>query len=60
MSAPEAGVTPPSAAAPVGSDASCSRDQVVLSLARVRIELSGVHAERIARFVLGQLERGRC
>lgn len=37
-----------------------SRDRVTLSLAGVRIELSGVHAERIVRFVLGQLGGGRC
>jgi hypothetical protein len=40
--------------------ASTSRDRVTLSLAGVRIELSGVHAERIVRFVLGQLGGGRC
>jgi hypothetical protein len=28
---------------------------VTLSLAGARIELTGVHAERIVRFVLGQL-----
>ena len=37
-----------------------SPDRVTLSLAGVRIELSGVHAERIVRFVLGQLGGGRC
>ena len=37
-----------------------SRDGVTLSLAGVRIELSGVHAKRIVRFVLGQLGGGRC
>jgi hypothetical protein len=42
------------------ADASPSRDRVTLSLAGVRIELSGVHAERIVRFVLGQLGGGRC
>ena len=42
------------------ADASASRDRVTLSLAGVRIELSGVHAERIVRFVLGQLGGGRC
>jgi len=53
-------LTPPSSAAPPVADASPSRDRVVLSLAGVRIELSGVHAERIVRFVLGQLRGGRC
>ena len=43
-----------------GADVSPSRDGVTLSLAGVRIELSGVHAERIVRFVLGQLGGGRC
>ncbi|WP_454824730.1 IS66 family insertion sequence element accessory protein TnpA [Paraburkholderia xenovorans] len=42
------------------ADTSASRDRVTLSLAGVRIELSGVHAERIVRFVLGQLGGGRC
>jgi hypothetical protein len=42
------------------ADAAASRDRVTLSLAGVRIELSGVHAERIVRFVLGQLGGGRC
>jgi hypothetical protein len=42
------------------ADVSPSRDGVALSLADVRIELSGVHAERIVRFVLGQLGGGRC
>jgi len=37
-----------------------SRDQVVVTLGGARIELSGVHAERIVRFVLGQLGGGRC
>jgi len=49
----------PSVARPA-ADASPSRDRVTLSLAGVRIELSGVHAERIVRFVLGQLGGGRC
>lgn len=40
--------------------ASFSRDRVTLSLAGVRIELTGTHAERIVRFVLGQLGGGRC
>ncbi|MFT0174962.1 IS66 family insertion sequence element accessory protein TnpA [Paraburkholderia mimosarum] len=39
---------------------SSSRDRVTLSLAGVRIELTGTHAERIVRFVLGQLGGGRC
>ncbi|KAE8756946.1 hypothetical protein FSO04_26245 [Paraburkholderia madseniana] len=42
------------------ADAPASRDRVTLSLAGVRIELSGVHAERIVRFVLGQLGGDRC
>jgi hypothetical protein len=42
------------------ADVSPSRDGVTLSLAGVRIELSGVNAERIVRFVLGQLGGGRC
>jgi len=42
------------------ADVSPSRDGVTLSLAGVRIELSGVHAERIVRYVLGQLGGGRC
>jgi hypothetical protein len=60
MSPPDACATPLSAGAQATLDASCSRDRVVLSLAGVRIELSGVHAERIVRFVLGQLGGGRC
>ncbi|MFM0438524.1 hypothetical protein PQQ84_18845 [Paraburkholderia strydomiana] len=39
---------------------SSSRDRVTLSLAGVRIELTGAHAERIVRFVLGQLGGSRC
>jgi hypothetical protein len=39
---------------------SSSRDHVTLSLAGVRIELTGAHAERIVRFVLGQLGGTRC
>src|ERR1700679_3795823 len=34
---------------------SSSRDRVRLSLAGVRIELTGAHAGRLVRFVLGQL-----
>ncbi|AMM18540.1 hypothetical protein AX768_30335 (plasmid) [Burkholderia sp. PAMC 28687] len=49
-----------SSVATPAADASTSRDRVTLSLAGVRIELSGVHAERILRFVLGQLGGGRC
>lgn len=49
----------PPAATPA-ADVSPSRDGVTLSLVGVRIELSGVHAERIVRFVLGQLGGGRC
>jgi hypothetical protein len=37
-----------------------SRDRVTLSLVGVRIELTGAHAERIVRFVLGQLGGARC
>ncbi|WP_420715513.1 IS66 family insertion sequence element accessory protein TnpA [Cupriavidus sp. D39] len=37
-----------------------SRDQVVVTLGGARIEMAGVHAERIVRFVLGQLGGGRC
>ena len=39
---------------------SSSRDRVTLSLVGVRIELTGAHAERIVRFVLGQLGGARC
>jgi hypothetical protein len=39
---------------------SSSCDRVTLSLAGVRIELTGAHAERIVRFVLGQLGGVRC
>jgi hypothetical protein len=49
----------PAVALPM-ADAPASRDRVTLSLAGVRIELSGVHAERIVRFVLGQLGGGQC
>lgn len=42
------------------ADASSSRDRVTLSFAGVRIELTGAHAERIVRFVLGQLGGARC
>lgn len=46
---------------PLAMDApSSSRDRVTLSLAGVRIELTGAHAERIVRFVLGQLGGARC
>jgi hypothetical protein len=31
-----------------------------MSLAGARIELTGAHAERIVRFVLGQLGGARC
>jgi hypothetical protein len=48
--------TPPSTTV----DTSTSRDRVTLSLAGVRIELTGTHAERIVRFVLGQLGGSRC
>jgi hypothetical protein len=49
-----------SSVATPATDASLARDRVTLSLAGVRIELSGIHAERIVRFVLGQLGGGRC
>ncbi|SAL04308.1 hypothetical protein AWB81_06654 [Caballeronia arationis] len=48
--------TPPSST----TDNSSSRDRVIVTLAGVRIELVGVHAERIVRFVLGQLGGARC
>jgi hypothetical protein len=48
--------TPPSST----TDNSSSRDRVIRTLAGVRIELVGVHAERIVRFVLGQLGGARC
>jgi hypothetical protein len=52
---------PATPAPPSAADAlSPSRDRVTLSLAGVRIELTGAHAERIVRFVLGQLGGGRC
>ncbi|GAB5097615.1 MULTISPECIES: hypothetical protein [unclassified Caballeronia] len=46
--------------ASVDTPASSTRDRVTLSIAGVRIEMSGVHAERIVRFVLGQLCGARC
>ncbi|TDN58747.1 hypothetical protein [Paraburkholderia sp. BL10I2N1] len=53
--------TPAIQAPPPALDASSSsRDRVTLSLAGVRVELTGVHAERIVRFVLGQLGGARC
>ncbi|WP_445376152.1 IS66 family insertion sequence element accessory protein TnpA [Paraburkholderia terricola] len=42
------------------ADAPATCDRVTLVLAGVRIELSNVHAERIVRFVPGQLGGGRC
>ena len=52
---------PATPAPPSTADAlSSSRDRVTLSLAGVRIELTGAHAERIVRFVLGQLGGSRC
>ncbi|WP_258875842.1 hypothetical protein [Paraburkholderia sp. BL27I4N3] len=39
---------------------SSSCDRETLSLAGVRIELTGAHAERIVRFVLGRLGGSRC
>jgi hypothetical protein len=50
---------PPSTASADTSSLS-TRDRVTLSIAGVRIEMSGVHAERIVRFVLGQLGGARC
>ena len=38
---------------------SSSRDRVTLSLAAVRIDLTGTHTSRLVRFVLGQLGGGR-
>jgi transposase-like protein len=54
----EPAATPSSASADTPS--SSTRDRITLSIAGVRIELSGVHAERIVRFVLGQLGGARC
>lgn len=54
----EPAATPSSAS--VDTPALSTRDRVTLSIAGVRIELSGVHAERIVRFVLGQLGGARC
>ncbi|MFM0438515.1 hypothetical protein PQQ84_18800 [Paraburkholderia strydomiana] len=54
----EPAATPSSASADTPS--SSTRDRVTLSIAGVRIEMSGVHAERIVRFVLGQLGGARC
>ena len=52
---------PATPAPPSTADAlSSSRDRVTLSLAGVRIELTGAHAERVVRFVLGQLGGARC
>ncbi|MBC8641962.1 hypothetical protein IAG25_34605 [Caballeronia sp. EK] len=48
--------TPPSSSV----DSSSARDRVIVTRAGVRIELVGVHAERIVRFVLGQLGGARC
>jgi hypothetical protein len=45
---------------PGSFSAGAPHDGVTLVLAGVRIELSGAHAERIVRFVLGQLGGGRC
>ncbi|WP_445343939.1 IS66 family insertion sequence element accessory protein TnpA [Caballeronia hypogeia] len=55
----EPAATPSSASADT-SPSSSTRDRVTLSIAGVRIELSGVHAERIVRFVPGQLGGARC
>jgi hypothetical protein len=52
---------PGTPAPPLAMDApSSSCDRVTLSLAGVRIELTGAHAERIVRFVLGQLGGAQC
>jgi hypothetical protein len=61
VSNPDGGLAPqmPAIALPA-ADAPASRDRITLWLAGVRIELSGVHAERIVRFVLGQLGGSRC
>ncbi|WP_061162647.1 IS66 family insertion sequence element accessory protein TnpA [Caballeronia temeraria] len=56
----EPAATPSSASADTPSSSSSTRDRVTLSIAGVRIEMSGVHAERIVRFVLGQLGGARC
>jgi hypothetical protein len=54
-------VAPVTLTQPRALDASSSSpDRVTLSLAGVRIELTGAHAERIVRFVLGQLAGSRC
>jgi transposase-like protein len=37
-----------------------SRDSVVLTLAGTRIELTGAHADRIVRHLLGRLGSSRC
>ncbi|MBC8742974.1 hypothetical protein F6X40_41720 [Paraburkholderia sp. UCT31] len=55
-----AGIGAPPAVPSPTVDTSSTRDRVTLSLAGVRIELTGVHAERIVRFVLGQLGGARC
>lgn len=54
----EPAATPPTS--PADTPSTSPRDRVTLSIAGVRIELSGVHAERIVRFVLGQLGGVRC
>lgn len=54
----EPAATPSTASADMSSLS--TRDRVTLSIAGVRIEMSGVHAERIVRFVLGQLGGTRC
>jgi hypothetical protein len=56
----EPAATPSSASVDTPSSSSSTRDRVTLSIAGVRIEMSGVHAERIVRFVLGQLGGARC
>jgi hypothetical protein len=55
-----AGIGAPPAVPSPTVDTSSTRDRVTLSLAGVRIELTGAHAERIVRFVLGQLGGARC
>ncbi|WP_459906403.1 IS66 family insertion sequence element accessory protein TnpA [Caballeronia sp. HLA56] len=49
-----------SSSASADTPLSSTRDRIMLSIAGVRIELSVVHAERIVRFVLGQLGGARC
>jgi hypothetical protein len=51
----------PAASVPAGDvSAGVPHDGVALTLGGVRIELGGVHAERIVRFVLDQLRGAQC